>query len=79
MKTYKFTENNIIYDIEEYSNGSKFWHLNGKHHREYGPAIETFDGDKYWMLNGKHHREYGHAIETFDGESVIEMMVLLLS
>ena len=48
------------YTIIEYSNGAKFWFLNGKRHREDGPAIEYSDGDKYWYLNGKEifHLEY---------------------
>ena len=37
--------------------------LNGKLHREDGPAIEDSDGDKYWYLNDKLHREDGPAIE----------------
>jgi len=32
--------------------GSKRWYLNGKLHREDGPAIEWNDGDKRWYLNG---------------------------
>jgi len=27
--------------------------LNGRLHREYGPAIERAGGDKEWWLNGK--------------------------
>ena len=47
-----------------YPSGSKYWRLNGKYHREDGPAIECSDGDyKLWYLWGKslteeeHHRE----------------------
>ena len=32
--------------------GTKFWYLNGKMHREDGPAIEWPSGDKWWYLNG---------------------------
>ena len=35
------------------SNGTKRWYLNGKLHREDGPAIEWSDGTKEWYLNGK--------------------------
>ena len=35
------------------SSGTKFWYLNGKRHREDGPAIEWEDGDKEWSLNDK--------------------------
>ena len=43
--------------------------MNGKLHREDGPAIEGANGDKYWYLNGndKYHREDGPAIEYADG------------
>ena len=33
--------------------GTKQWYLNGKLHREDGPAIEYVDGDKYWFLKNK--------------------------
>ena len=49
------------------SNGDKRWFLNGKLHREDGPAVEHADGDKLWFLNGKIHREDGPAVECTDG------------
>jgi len=49
------------------SNGTKEWFLNGKRHREDGPAHIERDGTKYWFLNGKLHREDGPAIERSDG------------
>ena len=36
--------------------GDKEWWLNGKRHREDGPAIETTHGNKEWFLNGEYHR-----------------------
>ena len=50
-----------------YSNGTKGWRLNGKLHREDGPAYEHSDGTKEWYLNGKYHREEGPAYERPDG------------
>jgi len=50
------------------ADGDKHWYLNGKHHREDGPAIERVNGSKYWYLNGKHHREDGPAIEYANGD-----------
>lgn len=47
--------------------GTKCWWLNGKLHREDGPAIEHASGTKWWYLNGKYHREDGPAIEHADG------------
>ena len=45
----------------------KEWWLNGKLHREDGPAAEYADGGKYWYINGKRHREDGPAIEDATG------------
>jgi hypothetical protein len=39
------------------------WFLNGKLHREDGPAVEWTNGSKSWYLNGNLHREDGPAIE----------------
>lgn len=47
--------------------GSKEWYLNGKRHREDGPAIERPDRSKEWYLNGEFHRVDGPAIERADG------------
>jgi len=57
----------IEYTVKVTNNGSKFWYLNGKPHREDGPAIEWADGSKFWYLNGKLHREDGPAIKRADG------------
>jgi len=53
--------------IAELTNGSKHWYLNGKLHREDGPAIEHSDGSKSWCLNDKRHRVDGPAVEYADG------------
>jgi hypothetical protein len=55
------------YTVKVCDDGTKFWFLNGKHHREDGPAIEWADGSKTWYLNDKYHREDGPAIEWADG------------
>ena len=49
----------IEYTVKVYKNGSKEWYLNGKRHREDGPALELADGRKEWWLNGMCHRENG--------------------
>jgi hypothetical protein len=49
-------------------NGTKRWYLNGRRHREDGPAVEYANGAKFWYLNGKLHREDGPAIEYTNGE-----------
>jgi hypothetical protein len=61
--------NYIKYEVKVYSNGDKFWYLNGKLHREDGPAREYSDGSKYWYLNGKLHRKDGPAFECSDYKS----------
>ena len=48
--------------------GDKEWRLNGKLHREDGPAIEYTDGSKFWYMKGSLHREDGPAIEHANGE-----------
>lgn len=58
----------IEYKVEVYANGDKSWYLNGKLHREDGPAVECISGTKYWYLNGKLHREDGPAIEYAEGD-----------
>ena len=50
-----------------YPNGHKVWHLNGKRHREDGPAYEYASGTKAWWLNDKLHREDGPAVEYASG------------
>jgi len=57
----------IEYTVLVYDDGSKYWFLNGKYHREDGPAIEYSDGSKAWYLNGKRHRVDGPAIEGTNG------------
>jgi hypothetical protein len=57
----------IEYTVKVHTNGTKSWYLNGKFHREDGPAIEWSDGTKSWWLNGKRHREDGPAFECSDG------------
>jgi len=37
--------------------GYKGWWLNGKRHREDGPAIEYANGVKQWFLNGEFYSE----------------------
>ena|ERR1700691_1414023 len=53
--------------IIEYSDGSIFYFLNGKHHREDGPAIIFSHGTLEYCLNGLRHREDGPAIIWYDG------------
>jgi hypothetical protein len=54
--------------IIKYSNGTQYWYLNGKLHREDGPAAIYVEGSQLWYLNGKLHREDGPAIIDADGK-----------
>ena len=58
----------ITYTVKVDEDKTKWWYLNGKRHREDGPAIECADGTKSWYLNGKLHREDGPAIEWAGGD-----------
>ena len=57
----------IEYNVKVWPNGTKAWSLNGKRHREDGPAIECANGTKEWRLNGVYHREDGPAVEWAGG------------
>ena len=48
------------YEVKVYDSGGKEWYLNGKLHREDGPAIEWIDGCKSWYLNGNPLTEEEH-------------------
>jgi hypothetical protein len=60
----------IEYTVKVMAYGSKFWYLNGKLHREDGPAIEWASGGKRWYLNDELHREDGPAIEYASGDKL---------
>ena len=59
----------IKYEVEVNLTGTKKWFLNGKLHREDGPAIEYSTGTKKWYLNDKSMSEADHkrATEIIDG------------
>jgi hypothetical protein len=47
--------------------GVTYWYLNGKLHREDGPAADFASGTKFWYLHGKRHREDGPANQFANG------------
>ena len=57
-------QRNGIYEIERFE---IFHYLNGKLHREDGPAFEHINGQKEWYVNGKLHRLDGPALEWRSG------------
>ena len=66
----------IEYTVKVWANGYKAWYLNGKRHREDGPAMEWANGYKAWWLNGKEVTEEEHKSLT---SKVIEMTVAEIS
>ena len=54
-------------ECKTYPNGHKEWYLDGKLHREDGPAFERANGHKEWYLAGYLHREDGPAVEKANG------------
>lgn len=47
--------------------GNKVWRVNGKLHRDDGPAAEYANGNKGWYQNNQLHREGGPAVEYSHG------------
>lgn len=45
------------------------WILNGKIHREDGPAVIYRNGGQFWYLNNKPHREDGPAFTHPNGNN----------
>ena len=42
----------IEYTVKVFENGYKEWYVEGKLHREDGPAIEWSNGTKEWRVEG---------------------------
>ncbi len=57
----------IEYKVIVNYHGSQAWYLNGKFHREDGPAVIWANGYQSWYLNGKLHREDGPAVIGANG------------
>jgi hypothetical protein len=69
----------IEYTVKVYPNGTKYWYLNGKRHREDGPAVEWADGTKCWYLNGEELTEaaYNSRMNPVKELTVAEISKLL--
>jgi len=50
-----------------WEDGSQYWYLYNRLHRNDGPAIELPTGHKEWWFNGQRHRLNGPAIERPNG------------
>ena len=55
------------YKVKVYDTHTVWYNLEGKYHRENGPALEWVNGSKSWWINGKRHRTDGPAVECADG------------
>ena len=69
----------ITYEVKVYSNGTKYWYLNDKLHREDGPAIEWAGGDKRWYLDGKEltEAEFNEQMNSVKEYSVADLEKIL--
>ncbi len=65
LKTRAMKNHFTISEVDEY--GTRHWWLNGKRHREDGPAYEGVNGTRRWALHGRWHREDGPAISMANG------------
>ena len=54
-------------EIEIWADGTQSWWLNGKQHREDGPAVIYADGAQRWYQNDKRHRAAGPAVINANG------------
>jgi hypothetical protein len=50
--------------------GVRRWTVNGKAHRDDGPALEYPDGTKVWFQFGMRHRADGPAVEYANGDKI---------
>ena len=55
------------YKVTVFKDRTEWRNLEGKFHREDGPAIEYINGDKAWCIDGNQHREDGPAVEHANG------------
>ena len=65
----------IEYTVRVYDNGDKWWYLNGKRHREDGPAVEWASGSKEWYLNGEQltEEEFKNRMKKSCSGKVVEI------
>ena len=60
--------NSFLYTKMLRSNDDRMWRVDGKKHREDGPAIERANGDHEWWVDGQLNRVDGPAVEDADGD-----------
>ena len=52
------------YVVKVDETGTREWYVNGKFHREDGPAIEYSNGTREWYVNGEHLTEQEFLART---------------
>jgi hypothetical protein len=55
------------YNVKVYNSRTEWYNLEGKYHREDGPAVEDVNGYKAYYINDKRHRVDGPAVEYANG------------
>lgn len=60
-------------EIKENAN-RKAWYINGKFHREDGPAVIYADGSKYWYIDGI-ELDIGDFIDRITDQALLEEIV----
>ena len=55
--------------IIEFSSRTKYWLVNGKRHREDGPASEWSNGTKSWWFNGPFNNTDIYSLEASHDEN----------
>lgn len=68
----------IEYIVKVYDEYTE-WFLNGKRHREDGPAVEWVNGDQEWFLNGikyseKEFQKALNPVKEFSIEQISELL-----
>ena len=47
-----------VYQVEVWSNGTRFWYQNDLYHRLDGPAVEECaNGERFWFIEGVEYTE----------------------
>lgn len=65
--------------IVKWSDGTKCYYINGKSHREDGPAMEYANGTKYYYLNGERFNdesEYNAALSKLKNKNSCENKIV---
>jgi len=48
----------LVYEVETYTNGNKYWFYKGQYHRLTGPAAEYASGYKSYYINNERFKTF---------------------